>query len=97
MNEVSQAIDTLRRAGVVFAVNIEDASRHLSVQEAARRLDVSVWWLKEHLDEFPNRWRLPAGAAPTATGARNVGELRIPASDVDALARRMRVPQEVVS
>ena len=64
---------------------------HLSVAEAARRLDVSPDWIKDHLDQFPNRWRLPAGAASTGTGARNVGELRIPAGDVEELAERMRI------
>jgi hypothetical protein len=64
---------------------------HLSVPEAARRLDVSPDWIKKHQEEFPHRWRLPAGAAATSTGARNVGELRIPVTDVEALAERMRI------
>ena len=64
---------------------------HLSIQEAADALGVGKTWVRTHLEEFPNAWRLPAGAASNGTGARNVGELRIPAADIEALAQRMRL------
>lgn len=81
---------TFRQAGVVVCLSTE-AGRHHSLSEAADRLGVSVRWVREHLEEFPNAWRLPAGARATDLGARNVGELRIPAGDLVALAQRMRL------
>lgn len=66
---------------------IPDAARHFSLGEAAARLDVSVQWVRSHLDEFPHAWRLPAGCA----GDRNMGELRIPAKDIEEFVERQRI------
>lgn len=71
--------------------------QHLTVREAAAVLSASVDWVRDHLLEFPNAWRLPAGAAATPTGARNVGEIRIPRPDIEALAARNRLNREVAS
>jgi hypothetical protein len=66
----------------------------LTVREAAAVLSTGVDWVRDHLPEFPNAWRLPAGAAQTATGARNVGEIRIPRPDIEALAARYKLNRE---
>jgi hypothetical protein len=80
MDKLKQAIATLSEAGAVFSI---PPGRHLSLAQAGARLDCSAKYLREHLREFPNAWRLPGG------------EIRIPERDVDALAdrgklRRMR-------
>lgn len=74
---VEQAIATLKEAGAVFSVSVGEG--HLALGEASRRLDCSPKWIREHLAEFPNAWRMPGG------------ELRIPAKDVEALAQRNRL------
>ena len=76
---VGQAFAVLRDAGAVFSLPV---ASHLSVSEAAARLDFSVRWIKEHIAEFPNAWRAPGG------------ELRIPARDIEALAKRCRLNVE---
>lgn len=83
--EIEEAIQVLRAAGAVITAPVNSA--HLSITDAAARLDLKTGWIREHLDEFPNAWRLPAGCA----GERNVGELRIPVRDVEALAARNRL------
>ncbi len=90
MTPLEQAISTLRTAGLVVTL-APPWARHYAIAEAAEALGVSAAWVRTHLDQFPNAWRLPAAAAPTATGARNVGELRIPSGDIEALAARMRL------
>ena len=72
-------IKELQRAGVVFV--LPDAARHFSLSAAAEKLDCSPKYLREHLAEFPNAWRMSGG------------ELRIPAGDIEAwiAARRLRV------
>lgn len=74
---VEQAIKTLQEAGAVFSVSVGEG--HLSLGEASRRLDCSTRWIREHLSEFPNAWRMPGG------------ELRIPAKDVESLAARNKL------
>ncbi len=74
---VDQAIATLKDAGAVFCVSVGEG--HLSLAEASRRLDCSTRWVRNHLAEFPNAWRMPGG------------ELRIPARDVEALAARNKL------
>ena len=69
---VAEAISTLERAG--FTV-----SQHLCLRAAAARLDFSVDWVRDHLDEFPNAWRAPGG------------ELRIPMRDIEAMAERCKL------
>lgn len=77
--ELSAALRLLQQAGAVFSLPV---AQHLSVSEAAARLDFSPRWVKEHLAEFPNAWRAPGG------------ELRIPARDIEALAKRCRLNLE---
>lgn len=73
---LEDAIKTLAEAGAVFSL---PSAKHLSLAEAAKRLDCSTKWVREHKQEFPNAWRMPGG------------ELRIPETDVDALAKRNRL------
>jgi hypothetical protein len=75
-------------------VSVEDAIEVLrqnagsvALDGAARRLDVSPRWIRDHLELFPNAWRLTAGCA----GERNVGELRIPVSDLMAYEDSRRI------
>jgi len=72
---VVTALRVLRDAGAVLVV---PGQRHLSLGEAARLLDCSTKYLREHLVDFPNAWRMPGG------------EIRIPAGDIDGLAKRGR-------
>lgn len=72
---VQEAITTLERAGFTN-------QRHLGLRAAAERLDFSVDWVRDHLDEFPNAWRAPGG------------ELRIPVRDVEALAVRCKLRRD---
>lgn len=83
--ELHEALDVLRANGAVVVAPATE--RHLSLQGAALSLDLSLDWFRDHLDEFPNAWRLPAGSA----AGRNVGELRIPLKDIEALAERQRI------
>jgi len=78
--ELEAAIQLLASSGVVFTL---PPARHLSLPEAASRLDVGPGWVRDHLSEFPHAWRLPSNG--------QAGELRIPAPDVDALAKRRRI------
>ena len=73
-------IKAFAAGGVVISA---PSQRHLSLAEAAKALDVSSTWVRDHLAEFPHAWRLP--------GAGRVGELRIPSRDVEALAARRRI------
>lgn len=66
---------------------LNQASGSLCLAAAAARLDVSPSWMREHLEEFPNVWRLSAGSAQ----GRNVGELRFPVRDLVAYEERRRV------
>jgi hypothetical protein len=76
--DLANAIRVLTQAGAVICTN----QPHYSIGNAARQLDVSKGWMREHLQEFPNAWRLP--------GAGESGEWRFPARDIEALARRRR-------
>lgn len=87
-----EALLALTKAGArVFCVLPEDEA--LRLPDAARRLGVSVDWMRDHLSEFPNVFRLPAGEIKTRTGGRNIGELRFPASDITAFQQRQRLPR----
>lgn len=86
---LDKAIEALTAAGAVFILKTADGS--LSVDAASKRLDVGKNWIRDHLEEFPNAWRLPARSA----GERNVGELRIPVRDIEALEARQRLRKEV--
>lgn len=74
--ELNEAIRALSAAGAVVVVS---PGKHLSLASAAVELDCSTKWVREHLREFPNAWRMPGG------------ELRIPKRDVDALAERKKI------
>jgi len=74
--DLKEAIEVLSRAGAVFSI---PSGKHLSIEQAAKKLDCSTTWLRRHKHEFPNLWRMPGG------------ELRFPESDVDALAKRNRL------
>jgi hypothetical protein len=77
--ELEDAIKILAAAGAVFSL---PSSKHLSLAEAAKRLDCSAKWVREHKQEFPNAWRMPGG------------ELRIPEGDVESLARRNKLRRD---
>lgn len=77
-----EAIATLQEAGAVFSLPATNGALRLA--RAAQRLDVSVDWMHDHLDEFPNWFRLPAGSGR----GRAQGELRIPMSDLVAFEKR---------
>lgn len=70
-----EALRVLTEAGAVFCLPASH-QRHYAVGQVAEMLDCSVSWVKRHLCEFPHAWRMPGG------------ELRIPARDVEALAKR---------
>ncbi len=62
-------------------VLLPGARRSFCIASVAAQLDVSKDWVKDHLHEFPNRYRLPGGG-------QNGGEWRIPAKDLDAFEER---------
>lgn len=78
--ELDEAIKTITAAGGVFTAPPES---HLSLKAAAKRMDCAPKWIREHLGEFPNAWRMPS--------AGGGGEIRIPERDVDALAKKRRL------
>ena len=61
------------------------SARHLSLAGAAAKLDVSVDWVRGHVQEFTGAWRLPGGG-------RNGGEWRIPERAIDAWIADRRLP-----
>lgn len=75
----AEAVKLLQKCAGLF-----DDKRQLSLGAVAVRLDCSVDWVRAHLSEFPNAWRMPGG------------ELRIPVSDVNALARGRRLHKKNV-
>ena len=84
--ELDAAVQVLAQAGAVFS--LPQGCGSLSLQNAARWLDLKPTWVREHLAEFPGWYRLPAGAA----NGRNVGEIRIPVRDLERFeARRLKV------
>ena len=88
---LADALAALARAGArVFCVLPGEEA--LSLADAAKRLGVSKDWMRKHLAEFPNAFRLPAGEQMTAMGeGRNVGELRVPAKDLTAFQERHKL------
>lgn len=86
---LAEAIQVLAKAGAVFV--LADDRDSLSLERAGQRLDLSDDWLREHLDEFPNAWRLPANGG---RATRNVGQLRIPVRDIEAFQLRQKVRRE---
>lgn len=78
---IEQAIKVLTDAGAVVST---PARNHLCLKAVAARLDCSAIYVRKHLGEFPNAWRMPGG------------ELRIPERDVENLAKRCKLPVKVV-
>ena len=72
------AFSTLEAAGFRLAVLDRDGPMGLSVRKAAERLDTTPDWIRDHLDEFPNTFRLGS-------------DLRITAADIRKFAERHRV------
>lgn len=96
--KIADAVRLLTEAGAVFSL---PSQRHFSLGNAARQLDCSKGWLREHLTEFPHAWRMPGGELRVpendiATAKRRIqlGELRIPARDIDAMAERGRLQRK---
>jgi hypothetical protein len=81
--DVTNAIETLARAGAVFSAPA-GTSDQLSLGRVAELLDCSVKWVRTHLKEFPGAWRMPGG------------ELRIPRADVEDLVRRNQLVRDHV-
>lgn len=86
--DVPSALAVLEAARAFFDFHEGDS---LPLPAAAKRLAVSIDWLRGHLQEFPNAWRLPAGERVVNGEGRNVGELRIPVADLKAFEQRQRV------
>lgn len=96
--ELAAAIATLAAAGARFFCVLPEEGDSLGLADAGRRIGVSSDWIRSHLSEFPNAWRLPAGERRTATGeGRNVGELRIPVADLNAFQQRQRLQKGATS
>lgn len=72
----AEAIKLFQKCAEIF-----EAKRHLSLAAVAARIDMSPKYVREHLADFPNAWRLPGG------------EIRIPTRDVEALERARRIFQ----
>lgn len=83
--ELDAAVQVLVRAGAVFS--LPQGCGSLSLESAARWLDLRPAWVRAHLTEFPGWYRLPAGE----TNGRNCGEIRIPVRDLERFeARRLK-------
>ena len=82
--EICRAVDTLRSAGcvVVLSGRAAGAVRFLTREEVAEALQLSVSWVRQHEEEFPNRIKVPGG------------DVRIPLSDVEAAIERWRSPKQ---
>lgn len=95
---LAAAVAELARAGVAFVLPAELGD--LSLAHAAAELDVARDWLVDHIAEFPNAYRLPAGSS--AIGQPR-GEWRIPKADIAAFRtrqqalRRAAMPLEVAA
>lgn len=96
-----EAIKLLSQAGVGFVLPSQE---HLAIGTAAARLDCNAQWIRTHLDQFPNAWRMPGGEirlpaldVTDAERRRSLGELRIPSRDIDALAKRNRIRKAVAA
>lgn len=83
-DELANALRLLTQLGAVVTLPASVGS--VAIRTAAARLDVSADWIRDHLEEFPNWWRLPAGSA----NGQNVGEIRIPIRDLEAFERRQK-------
>ena len=78
---VQKAIRVLTDAGAFFSV---PSGKHLCLKAAAAKLDCSAQYVRTHLAEFPNAWRMPGG------------ELRVPERDVEKLAERCKLRKAVL-
>lgn len=84
---IEDALRTLTAAGGFFSISGTETGS-LSLAHVAERLDVSVGWVRAHLDEFPRAWRLPAASSGLG---QPTGELRIPVRDLEAFEARRRL------
>ena len=73
---VQEAIRVLAGVGAVFSLPSEN---HLSVKSVAGKLNCSVAYVRKHLAEFPNAWRMSGG------------DLRVPVRDVEGFAERLKI------
>ena len=88
-----------RQLDATLALQVMEAARaffdfsgdSVPLAVAAKRMGVGVDWVRSHLGEFPNAWRLPAGERVVNGEGRNVGELRIPLADIAAFQQRQRI------
>lgn len=87
-DNIAAAVQVLTQAGARFSLPEDSGSK--SVSTAAQFLDVRPEWIKQHLDEFPGWYRLPAAAVTLAGRTTPVGEIRIPARDLVEFERRRR-------
>lgn len=83
LNDLAQAIQLLTSHGAVFCEPRVVRGAYC-IAQVAQELSVARGWVRDHLEEFPNRFRLPGGG-------QNGGEWRIPIRDVDAFQERRRV------
>ncbi len=72
-DELATALRVLTQLGAVVTLPASVGS--VAIRTAAARLDVSADWIRDHLEEFPNWWRLPAAScsAPMACLAKERG------------------------
>jgi hypothetical protein len=82
--QIVHAVDTLTMAGARFTLEPGHPVRVVSAAAAAEVLDVSVAWVRDHMEEFPGAVRLPGGL------------VRIPVRDLEALLARNRLPRPVL-
>jgi predicted ArsR family transcriptional regulator len=88
--DIAEAVALLNAARAVF-LDFTTDDDSLRLPAVAKRLGVGTDWVREHLSEFPNAWRLPAGEIIRNGEGRNVGELRIPVKDIRAFEQRQRI------
>lgn len=81
--DLQSFIESLRAGGLVIQERAPAERRAFSLAECALALGVSVDWMRDHLGEFPNAYRLPGGG--------NGGALRVPVRDLDAFEKRRRI------
>lgn len=80
-DELKRAIGVLADAGAVFVVPGMPSA--MSVGSVAVAIELKPDWVRGHLDEFPNWFRLPGGG-------QNGGEIRIPLRDLEKFMERRR-------
>ena len=80
--ETVNALEVLAAKGAIVVVPESVTGRRLkyhSIAETADIFEMGIDWVRNHLDEFPNRIKAPGG------------DIRIPESDIHECARRWRM------